>query len=150
MIVDSLDNLKFYSSLNPYIDKVVDFINSNNLQDLNCGRHNIDADNVYVSIQEYDTKNETDSKPEFHNKYIDIQLVISGKEKIGYANRSEIKNDYLYDIEKDLAFVDASVDFIEAMPGRFFILFPFDLHQPSISVDEKCFVKKAVFKLKVV
>ncbi len=72
MIVDDLKNFDKYLNINPDFKKVSDFIKDNNLLDMQTGRHEIDSDKIYVNIDEYSTK--TDSIPEAHRNYIDIQM----------------------------------------------------------------------------
>ena len=43
-------------------------------------------------------------KFEAHKKYIDIQFIISGRERIGYADIATLEPDTEYDAETDAAF----------------------------------------------
>ena len=58
---------------------------------LEVKRYDIDGDNLYATVSEYITKNEEDAKFEAHQKYIDIQYVISGKEIMSIAPLSTEK-----------------------------------------------------------
>ena len=114
-------------------------------------RYDIDGDNLYAPVSEYLTKNIEDAKFEAHQKYIDIQYVISGTELMSVAPLS-MKKDVLvpYDSIKDVGFmtVAKSSDYI-ATPERFFIFFPSDIHRPSVRVGDYSQVKKIVVKVKV-
>ncbi len=65
------------------------------------GRHGIDGDSIYSAIAEYDTKTPEDAVLESHRKYIDIQIVLSGRElgRIAPCDGLEIISD---DPAKDL------------------------------------------------
>lgn len=132
-------------------DKAFVFLKNNDLSKLELKRYDIDGDNLYAPVTEYLTKNAEDARYEAHQKYIDIQYVISGKELIG-AVPTTLKNEVLvpYDSTKDVEFftVTKGVDY-KATPERFFIFFPSDAHRPSLKDGENSQVKKIVVKVKV-
>jgi YhcH/YjgK/YiaL family protein len=132
-------------------DKAFNFLKSHDLSNMEVKRYDIDGDNLYAPISEYITKNPEDAKYEAHQKYIDIQYVISGKELIGIAPASKLKEVLApYDASKDveLMSVDGGVNH-NADPGKFFILFPDDLHSPGLKDGENSPVRKVVVKVKI-
>jgi YhcH/YjgK/YiaL family protein len=132
-------------------DKAFNFLKSNNLQELELKRYDIDDDNLYAPVSEYITKNEEDARYEAHKKYIDIQYVVSGKELIGVAPLSQ-KKDVLepYDATKDIEFFTVnSGENRPALPDRFFIFFPEDAHKPGLKDGENSPVRKIVIKVKI-
>ncbi len=149
MILDNLVNFKEYVKLHKRFEIVNNFLLNNLLENLEVGRHEIDGNNVYLSVQEYTTKLEETAKPEAHKKYIDVQILISGTEKIGYCPIQYTQQYSFYDEEKDIEFLIGEVEFLTATPDKFFIFFPQDAHMPSIAVGEQTSVKKAVFKIKI-
>lgn len=131
-------------------DKAFEYLKSNDLTALEIKRYDIDGDNLYASVSEYITKNEEDARYEAHQKYIDIQYVVSGKEMIGIASMSN-KKDVLepYDASKDIEFLTVtSGENHLASPDRFFILFPEDAHRPGLKDVENSPVRKIVVKVK--
>lgn len=132
-------------------DKSFQFLKGNDLSKLEIKRYEIDGDKAYAPVSEYLSKNEEDAKFEAHQKYIDIQYVISGKELMGIAPASE-KKDIItpYDGTKDVEFMTVGqLKNYPATPDRFFILFPEDLHRPGLKDGENAAVKKIVVKVKV-
>ena len=132
-------------------DKAFIFLKSNDLTALELKRHDIDGDNLYAPVSEYLTKNEEDARYEAHQKYIDIQYVVSGKELIGVAPMSQ-KKDVLeaYDSTKDIEFLTVTGgENLLAMPDRFFIFFPDDAHRPGLKDGENSPVRKVVVKVKI-
>ncbi|MDP4222939.1 MAG: YhcH/YjgK/YiaL family protein [Bacteroidota bacterium] len=132
-------------------DKAFTFLKNSDLSVLELKRYDIDDDNVYAPVSEYLTKNEADARYEAHQKYIDIQYVVSGKELIGIAPVSQ-KNEVLepYDATKDIEFLNVSGgENRTAMPDRFFIFFPDDAHRPGLKDGESSPVRKVVVKVKV-
>jgi YhcH/YjgK/YiaL family protein len=132
-------------------DKAFSFLKSTDLSGLELKRYDIDGDNLYAPVSEYLTKNEEDARYEAHQKYIDIQYVVSGKEMIGVAPMSQ-KKDVLepYDSTRDIEFLTVSGGENRlAMPDRFFIFFPEDAHRPGLKDTENSPVRKIVVKVRV-
>ena len=158
MIVDKIENAGQYSNLGDRIQKSLDFIKKTDLKKLQPGRYDIDGDNIFALISEYQTKAESEGKLEAHRKYIDVQCVINGEELIGYAPLSnpsfaetssggqEILEHYSE--EKDIVFFNGEKVFIKVKEGMFAIFFPEDAHMPGINVKGKSSVKKLVIKVK--
>lgn len=132
-------------------DKAFAFMKDNDLTKLELRRYDIDGDNLFALIQEYVSKNVEDARFESHQRYIDVQYVVSGKEKMGIASVSQ-KQDVLepYDATNDIEFMTVSQDVsCKASPERFFIFFPSDLHRPGLKDGENSQVRKVVLKLKI-
>lgn len=85
MIVDKIENTPLYKNLGERIQKSFSYIKQTNLKNLNPGRYDIDGENIFALISEYQTKSEAEGKLEAHKKYIDVQYVIEGEELMGYA-----------------------------------------------------------------
>ena len=147
MIVDNFRNSKKYYSVNKRFEKAFDYILKADFKDMTCGKYEIDGDNLYIKVDEYETK--TVSKPEYHKKYIDIQFIINGEEYVGYCPKSDLIIDEGYDEQRDLGFGKGIVDFIKLKTGLFMIFFPEDAHQPCMAVSTPNKVKKAVVKVRI-
>lgn len=127
------------------------FLKTNDLSKLEIKRHDIDGDNLFVNVNEYNTKNEQDAKFEAHRKYIDIQYVVKGEELIGVAplaSRDSVLKGYDDKNDVELLKVDKKM-FYQASPENFFIFFPEDAHMPGLKVDAIAPVRKVVVKLRI-
>ena len=92
-----------------------------------------------------------EAKYEAHKKFIDIQLILSGKELIAVTpiEKMEIKDEY--NETKDVMFFqhnDECTDYV-LESGDFLILYPQDVHMPGVCVNEKSAVRKIVVKVPV-
>lgn len=145
MIIDTLTNCENYISLNKNFKTVFDYLKSNDLSSMECGIHEIDGKNLYFNLQEYETK--PVQKLEAHKKYIDIQVVIKGEEYMGYTNLSNTTVREEYNDDKDVMFLNGTVDRVKADNRYFVIFYPQDAHMPSLAVDEPKYAKKAIFKI---
>lgn len=148
MIKDKIENAGLYYGLSESIKTGFEWLKNNDLVNIECKRYVIDGDRVWANVQEYETKD--DAKYETHNKYIDIQYMIRGKEQVGVVSKSECVTCVDYDSEKDLEFLDSNVEdfYVPLNQGEFLLFYPTDAHKPSISCNnEKMFVKKVVVKV---
>ena len=100
-------------------------------------------------VQEYETREE--GLLEVHNKYIDIQCMVEGIEKIYYAQRQELEAETEYDEKGDAQFLKDSDNCLEFLfrAGDFAIFFPQDAHKPSMNAAGKAKAKKLVFKVRL-
>lgn len=135
----------------PRWNSAFNFLKNNDLTKLETKRYDIDGDNLFVSVSEYNTKNEADARYEAHRKYIDIQYVADGLEKIGVAplaSRDTILQEY--DATKDIEFMKVKQGkTFSANQGNFFIFFPADAHMPGLMIDSIAPVKKIVVKIRI-
>ena len=83
MIIGKLKDLKRYLGLSAEIDEAINYTLSTNLLDLETGRYELN-DYLVVNRQQYIGK--TDPFAESHKKYLDLQIVLKGNEKMGYAS----------------------------------------------------------------
>lgn len=151
MIKDSLKYTKNYCNLSQKIKLGLEYLSNNNLKDVENGKYNIDGEDVFINIQDYYTKPQNQGKWEAHRKYIDIQFMISGYEKVGVGPIDDFIKSETYNELKDLEFfqTDKALQFVEIKENDFLILFPNDVHMPQISIKESSYVKKAVLKIAV-
>lgn len=143
MIIDALANSEKYESLHKNFKFVFDYIKTHNLAQMECGRHELRGNEIFFNLQEYETK--PSQKLEAHKKYIDIQVVITGEEYMGYTNLDKTTIIEAYDSEKDVMFLSGDVDKLKADNKTFLIFYPQDAHMPALGNNQK--VKKAIFKI---
>lgn len=148
MILDKLENAKKYYPLHPGFQKAFEFLINCELESLDTVKHVIDGENIYCTISKGQGKVKETAKLEFHNKHIDIQLLIMGTEQIGWQSRFDCSQlEKSYDKENDFGLcANRPKNWIQLFPGMFVIFFPEDLHAPMVSND---IVHKAVVKVKV-
>lgn len=147
MIFDSLKNRALYYALCPRFERAFDYIVSTDLAALPVGRHTIDDDDIFVNVIECDLKKPADAKLEIHDKYIDIQVVVSGLESFGWSERAEVRRPLGdFDAEKDIRFYDDTPQtYYTLKSGQFTILMPDDAHAPMVGEGR---VKKLIVKVR--
>lgn len=132
------------------------WLQSNDLSTLPLGRYEIDGDNVYANVQEYDTTKTFGI--EAHRRYIDIQLLVFGKEIIGVMPISDSLTVTTPYSEKDdfVLFDPVAMPFLNQKddnpgrlsfgPGQCSIFTPNDAHAPGLAADQPEKVRKVVVK----
>ncbi len=148
MIIDKLENMHLYSEIPQTVKDFVAELKPN----ISLGRV-ILSDDIYVNIETYKTKLVKDAKFEAHQKYIDIQLLMVGNEKIAYTDKYSLSETLPYDAERDIVFYNEEVKDYPAVcldGTNFVMLFPHEAHAPQISPNSfPADVKKIVVKIKV-
>jgi YhcH/YjgK/YiaL family protein len=149
LILDRLENAAAYQAIHPRLRQAFEFLRSTDLAQLALGRHDVDSNDVFALVQEFRTKPDAEGFWESHRKYIDVQYVVAGVERMGYANLATlaVRNDY--DPDKDLLVLDGSGDYLTVSAGMFTIFAPQDAHMPCLAVGESTKVRKVVVKVAV-
>lgn len=149
MIIGSLKNTERVEGLAPRFKKIFDYLKSHDLTEVLPGKIDLDGEYAWISVSEVQGKPQASAKLETHDKYIDIQLPLKGRETFGWQAREDLKQeqDGGYNEEKDITFyADESRLYFTLQPGDFGIFFPEDGHAPCIGEGT---IKKVVVKVKV-
>ena len=146
MIIDTLENLGKYASLNPLFPKVVEYLKSHSLESHEIGKFPIEGADLFINCTMAKGKTKEQARIESHNKMIDIQIPISAPETMGYTARTALPEEE-YNAEKDITFYQGLArTYFTVQPGEFAIFFPQDGHAPCVSDEAE--IKKAIFKVK--
>ena len=148
MILDDLKNAAQYHGLGARFEKGLRWLVDNDVAGMAPERYDIDGDDVYVMVQEYDSKPKADGFWEAHRQYADIQLVVAGAEHMGYAATPTLTAGD-YDDSRDFLPLDGDGMFVELRAGTFMVLWPQDAHMPGMAIDASAPVKKAVVKVRL-
>lgn len=146
MVVDKLENLEKYVSLNPLFAQAVEFLKSTDLDAHEIGKIILKEGELMVNFSQTRPKTKEEAKLETHNQFIDIQIPLSGVEVMGYTPRTDLPEEE-YNAEKDITFYKGlAKDYLTITPGMFAIFFPQDGHAPGVTSDG---VKKVIVKVRV-
>lgn len=148
MIIGKLKDLNRYFGLSKNIDDAISYVLNTDLLSLEVGRYEL-SESVIVNRQQYYGKD--DPFAESHRDFIDLQIVLKGKEKMGYADLSNltvrVMEDYNPDIDLAKYYVDDEC-YYEMSEDSFALIFPEDIHRPGMKVDDNI-IEKVVVKIKV-
>ena len=116
--------------------------------DLEPGRYELE-NGLFATVSEGETKPFGDDLLEAHKKYIDLQCVLAGGERLGWAHINEV-NLQEADPEHDNYFYGGEYTALFVHAGMFYIMLPGDAHMPGRHRQYVNHYKKVVVKLPVV
>ncbi|MCD6287427.1 MAG: YhcH/YjgK/YiaL family protein [Anaerolineae bacterium] len=122
-------------------------------QELDDGRVEIDGTNVYALVQSYVSKPMV-GQPRFeaHRAYADIQVIVFGKEQLGWAPVQSLEPTDEYNPTKDVIHGTVSSDvavFVPLEAGQAMVFYPSDAHAPGLSFGDQSPMKKIVVKVRL-
>jgi len=149
--IEDLRTNKWLSDIES-LSKAVDIIENTDFSKLEDGTYHLDNGFFYI-LSTYKTTRRMEEKPaEAHRRNIDIQYLIYGEEKVGYADiKNPKKSQKIYDEKSDIEFFSRIEDesFLILKKGMYAVFFPEDVHRPGLSNNETRGIRKAIFKLPV-
>jgi YhcH/YjgK/YiaL family protein len=149
MIYDSIKNISLYESLGERIKKGLKYLSETNFNNIESGTYDVEGTDIYSIVSEYNTKPFSSAKWEAHKSYIDIQYMVSGKEKMGFSHHTNMAVIQEYNRVKDVMLLKGEGNYLIVDEKHFVIFFPTDVHMPSVAVNIPKPVKKVVVKVRV-
>jgi YhcH/YjgK/YiaL family protein len=148
MIIDAGSFCHGYRSLHPLFERALRYLADTDLRRLAPGRHPVEGDRLYLSIDHVQGRGRDAARLEAHRRYIDIQYTIEGNEEIGWmpvASCGPMTG--TFDDARDVGFFDKRPTSWLAVPeGTFAVFFPQDAHAPLAGRGA---LKKAIMKVAV-
>lgn len=136
----------------PAIREAMDALQNLDFAKLEPGKYEVDGSRLFYMVSESTTRDRQQLKAESHQSYMDIQYIVEGEEKIGFARLTDEQfvTDNLLESDDALLY-DHLNDEMELIlkPGNYVMFFPADLHRPGWKVQEAVRVKKVVMKVKM-
>ncbi|NLF85314.1 MAG: DUF386 domain-containing protein [Lentisphaerae bacterium] len=149
MLIDQIRHAGAYTGMGSGLAQAFAFLAGAPLATLAPGRHAITGDRVFALVQDYLTKLPDAGVWEAHHRYIDVQYVVSGAERLGYAPLDRLMVTQPYDEAKDVELLAGEGDHVTAAAGTFVVFFPHDAHMPGLALGEPSPVRKVVVKVAV-
>lgn len=150
MIYDQIDYCLCYKGISAQLDIALEFLSRADCSDLELGRHEL-SDGVFYNVMDCPLFPFSETKWEYHRKYIDIQYPLEDGEQIGAMPLGQLTGQGAYSQERDICFADdARAGVVYPMtPGMFTIFFPWDAHRPCWSRGDNSSIRKLVIKVPV-
>ncbi len=148
MIVANIQNKAEYYGIHPELDKALDCLNPEFLEQAATEKTLLDGENLFVTKFHLETVPEEETFFEAHRQYLDIQVVTQGQERVEIAHPDTLT---LTEHSGDFyGYTGTGEQTVVLRPGNFLIVFPGDAHRLKLPVGEsgKPFTR-VVFKIKV-
>ena len=115
-----------------------------------AGRYEVEGEQLFVLIQDVDSRTFEESRPEAHGKFADVQIPLNTSERYGFSFPQPglaCTEDRLE--ANDVAFYEkpSSEFFMDIHPGDYVVFLPGELHRPCLAINEKMKIRKAVIKI---
>lgn len=148
MILGTLQNSQQVEPLNPLFKQAFDYIKSHNLLDAELECIELQGEQLFINNSEVQGLKKEDQILEIHRRYIDIHVLLSGKETFGWLPAEKLEQlKTPFQDETDFAFyTDKPSTYITLVPGDFVIVYPQDAHAPIIGDGV---IRKLVVKIRV-
>jgi YhcH/YjgK/YiaL family protein len=146
MIIDRLSNPTPPYALPERLARARDYLRATDLQSLPVGRHDLDGDRLFALVQDYTTRAPGECVWEAHRRYIDVQCVAAGVERIGVATMGSLRERAAYDESRDVVFFEPGSEYVTIRAGMFAIFGPEDIHSPGHAAGAPTLVRKVVVK----
>jgi YhcH/YjgK/YiaL family protein len=149
MILDDLLNAAAYEGLHPLFPAAFAFLrDAVATGTFEADRVELDGERLFALIAHSMGRSPGDAPLESHRRYIDIQFVVSGSDRMGWRPAREARPGRGYDAARDIEFHDgAPATWFDVAAGRMAIFFPDDAHAPLANPGEP--VHKIVIKVAV-
>lgn len=148
--INKAEFAKQYAANKEVWDKVFAYLKNTDLEKLPVGKYPIEGTSLFAAVTDNPTKDYDQTQWESHRKFIDLQYVSTGAEKMAVMPMAGAKVTAEYDDKKDVAHYDGEGKQYAAAPGTFFLFFPSDAHRVNIKADGAEHDKKIVIKINYV
>jgi YhcH/YjgK/YiaL family protein len=149
MILCAIPDFRCHVPLHPRFPALADFLERLDLAALPEGRTDLDGDDIFVvASPKARTKPQAEAALEAHRKYIDVQVVLSGIDTMGWSPLSICTEVAVpFNAECDIEFfANPPASLVPVPAGCLTIFFPEDAHAPLIGSCDS--VYKLVFKVR--
>lgn len=147
MIFGNIKNLHEYDYLPVDIKKCFEYAASNNLLDFEKGSYKIDGNNLFVNIVEYETIDVENRFWEAHKNYLDLHLMLDGKEQIDVNFIGNMEEKEFVEKDDFLQLEGDKNGHVILEKDDFLICYPNDAHRTAVKVNNPKKIKKAIFKI---
>lgn len=148
MIVSNLQNSERIESLHPLFKMLFDYVKTHDLLHMECGRIELAGDDLFINNVNPICVSASDQVLEVHRDYIDVHILLEGKERIGWKAFEDVNQlKQSYQKESDCAlYSDEPTLFVDLLPGQFLVVFPEDPHAPVIGEGK---IRKLIGKVRL-
>lgn len=141
--------LNRYKGLCPALDTAIDHLATADLTQLKPGRNEVDGDNVFINRFDYISVPEEQAIWEGHQRYGDIHIMVSGREKIGVTDTDSLRRTVWKEPEDFLGFEGPVYNWYPMDEEDVLIVFPEDIHKVRVCLGDCMPVTRAVVKFKL-
>lgn len=149
MVFGNIRDVNDYEFLEEKIKKCFVYAKENDLVSYAKGSHEIEGDDLFVNIVEYETTNVENRFWEAHRYYLDLHLMLDGREKIDVNFTDNLEQKEFVEKDDFLPMEGKENGFVILEKGDFLLCYPKDAHRTAVQVEDPMKIKKAIFKIRI-
>lgn len=150
MIYDTIENAKQYYAKDKLMKKALDYIRKVDAG-IADGKYEIDGDDVFARVVSYELDPAQPKDLEGHRTYIDVQVILTGCERLEVSHRQDLTVTMPYNAEKDAELFKSPQELTSLIMDQkmIAIFYPQDLHRPASPGSHKQKIHKLVVKVRL-
>ena len=151
MILGEMSHKERYFNIHPKMKCAFDFLDNCFTEGIKPGKYQIDGKSIYAVAFLDNSGQKENLYYETHDKYIDVQCIISGCQTHWYLSREALQKDGGYDSKEDITLYlpQETECSLTLRRGEFAIYFPEDGHLPAVCVAEESPCIRVVIKIEL-
>lgn len=151
MIFSSIHTQEDITKYPKAIQIAIEYLRSNDFVAMEPGVYEIQGKEIYAQVFDTETGALETKRPEVHRKFVDVQFLASGRERIGFTPDTGNYEIDEYIEERDLIFYKEveNEGIIEVTPSCYSVFFPEDVHRPGVAAKEAMTIRKVVVKVSI-
>ena len=95
MIFSSINSKDDFTSYPKAVQRAIKYLKENDFVNMEPGVYELEGKLMYAQVFDAETGSVNEKRPEVHEKYLDVQFLASGREKLGFTpdtGNYEMKN----------------------------------------------------------
>lgn len=150
MLFSRVDHAEENDYLSERMRKAFEFLRESDLETLPLGRNEIDGDDVFANVMEYETAPAETKSYEAHRAYYDVHCVVFGEEFVRCVPVEGLTASTEFDVESDFALYDYDGPSTSVLlrAGEICVTAIEDAHKPGCCVAAPAKVRKVVVKVR--
>jgi YhcH/YjgK/YiaL family protein len=150
MIYDKIENVEQYFTDDALMEKALDYIRNFDSSTAE-GLYKVDGDDITARVVSYELDPAAPKNFEAHRIYIDVQVILEGRERLDVTHAEDLPITMPYNAEKDAELYEGPIDFTSLVMDQdmIAIFYPQDLHRPASPTSQKQKIRKLVVKVRL-
>ncbi|KLN97716.1 N-acetylneuraminate anomerase [Moellerella wisconsensis] len=152
MLFGHISDLSIMPEMHPVLRKAIEQALVLDPASLAPGSYPIEGDKVFMNVMTFETQAREQKRAELHQRYVDIQILLSGEEVIDFGVRGSAQEATPYNADDDYQLTDTIIhpQTLSLTPNMFAVFMPYEPHKPGIAAERGVnTLKKAVIKVDV-
>ncbi|TDQ20490.1 YhcH/YjgK/YiaL family protein [Raoultella sp. BIGb0149] len=139
----------FAAGLPPALAQAILLAQAHDLQSIAPGRYELQGDSVFMNVMRFSSGAPAEKKAELHTRFIDIQILLAGEERIffGVAGAARECEDAHDEDDYQLCRSIDGEQVLTLQAGMFAVFMPDEPHKPGCMVTQAAEIKKVVIKV---